>query len=155
MTRAHGSRTALRGLLVMLTLLLVGGGFGCANGEFRFTDPFDRELTLEEAQHRYTVLMRWSQFQKAKKFVAAENKAQFIDSTEALEDMRFTGHESEAVEIDSEKDSATVEVTYTLYTTALPYEVEIKEVQTWERNGLTNVWNVESQFESKTTMAAN
>ena len=62
-----------RPVLLAVTLCVVALGLGCANGEIRLGDPFDRKLTLEEAQHRYTVLVRWSQFQKAKNFVAEDN----------------------------------------------------------------------------------
>ena len=72
-----------------------------------------------------------------------------------LEDARFTDYESETVELDDEKEKATVRVTYTAYTAAMPYEVEISEVQEWSRDGLKNKWLVVSTFENLETIAAN
>lgn len=141
--------------IALLCLMVVGSLFGCAAGEIRLGDPFDRELTLSEAQHRYTVLMRWSQFQKAKSFVAKDEREAFIASTEALDEARFTGYESEPVELDKGKDQATVRVTYTLYTAATPYEVEVEEVQEWRREGLGNEWHVFSTFEDSPYLASN
>jgi hypothetical protein len=129
--------------------------FGCANGEFRFTDPFDRQLTLTEAQHRYTVLVRWSQFNKARSFVAVEDRDAYMAQMEQLKGVRITEYESEPVELDSKKQRASIRVTYTLYTTALPYEIEIVEQQEWTRSGITNNWNVTSTFDGLRQLALN
>jgi len=71
MHRNRVARSAHRftGLFTGVALLLA---FGCANGEFRPKDPFDRGLSFNESQHRYTVLVRWSEVQKAKAFVAEQ-----------------------------------------------------------------------------------
>ena len=63
-TRLPLSNGLRAGLLIALCVALMSA-LGCANGEIRLGDPFDRELTLEEAQHRYTVLVRWSDFQRS------------------------------------------------------------------------------------------
>ncbi len=146
---------SLRGLAALalstaLTLVL-----GCANGEFRPKDPFDRALTFNEAQHRYTVLVRWSEFQKAKAFVSKDHREKFIADMKAFKHARFTDFESEDVDLDEEKQKATVHVTYTLYLPSTPYELEIVETQQWSRTGMGNTWNVESRFEGEPKMAAN
>lgn len=141
-------------VLGALSALLLSQG-GCAFGEFRPGDPFDRQLTLDQAQHRYTVLVRFSEFQKARKFVAEAHKERFYQQMRALSDARFTDYESESVELDAEKEKATVRVTYTIYTPSLPYEVEVAEIQEWSRDGLGNGWRVVSTFEGLQQIAVN
>lgn len=139
-------------LLMLATLALFAGG--CAFGEFRPGDPLDRQLTLDQAQHRYTTLVRFSEFQKARKFVAEENREAFIAQMKTLKDAHFTDFDSETVELDDEKQNATVRVTYTMYTAATPYEVEVEEVQEWSRSGLQNKWRVVSTFEGLQKLVA-
>lgn len=146
---------SLRLTLVMALAAIFAISLGCANGEFRPKDPFDRGLTFSEAQHRYTVLVRWSEFQKAKAFVAEDEREKFLADMKAWKHARFTDYESENVELDDEKQKATVHVTYTLYLPSTPYELEITETQEWSREGLGNAWNVRSRFESEPKMAAN
>jgi hypothetical protein len=149
------ARASFRVLMSVSLLALAGGHLGCAQGEFRLGDPFDRQLSLSESQHRYTVFMRWSQFQKAKAFVAKDEQEDFLLQTKALKDARFTDYESDPVELDEEKEMATIRVTYTVYTPSLPYEVEVNEIQEWTRNGVGNNWSVHSNFEGLNKLAAN
>lgn len=144
-------RAALASAFVVLALVATG----CAFGEFRPGDPFDRQLTLDHAQHRYTVLVRFSEFQKARRFVAEDDRDAFMVRMKSLEDARFTGYESETVELDDEKATATVRVTYTVYTPAMPYEIEVDEIQEWRRDGLSNDWRVVSRFDGLEQLAAN
>lgn len=145
---------ALRRVWSLGLVMLVMGAMGCAQGEFRPGDPFDRQVTLHDAQHRYTVLMRWKHFEKARAFVAVESRGEFAALTKDLEEARFTGYESESPELDEAKESAMVRVTYTLWLPSLPYETEIVEVQTWRRNGMTNDWRVRSTFEDLPKVSA-
>lgn len=137
-----------------LALLVALAAFGCAFGEIRPDDPFDRRWSLEQAQHRYTVLTRWSQFQKAKMFVAKEERDLYVERMEALEDARFTDYESDPVELDPEKKMATIRVTYTVYFPNSPFEIEVTETQVWTRDGVTNNWQVHSVFEGLPEFAA-
>ena len=145
---------SLRALFTALVLALVASALGCADGEFRFGDPFDRQLTLSESQHRYTVLVRWSEFQKARNFVAADDRDAFMEQMKILKVARITEHESEPIELDEEKQSATIRVTYKLYTPSVPYEIEIAEIQEWTREGITNDWQVYSTFEGLRQLAS-
>ena len=98
------NRNAVRSLRLCAGILLAaafGLALGCANGEFRLKDPFDRNLTFGESQHRYTVLVRWTEFQKAKAFVVEEDRDKFLANMKALKDARFTDYESEEVEVSS------------------------------------------------------
>lgn len=142
-------------LLPLLATALLGLGLlACANGEIRLGDPFDRAQTLEAAQHRYTVLVRWAEFQKAKAFVAEEERPAFILRMKELEEARFTDYESESVEISDDHQKATVRVTYTLYLPHSPYEMEMVETQEWARNGVGNHWRVRSVFDGLPAVAA-
>jgi hypothetical protein len=149
---AHSIRL-FSGLLLATGLLLA---FGCANGEFRPKDPFDRNLSFSEAQHQYTVLIRWSEFQKAKAFVVEADREKFLADTKALKNVRLTDYESEQVDVENEgMNKATVHVTYTLYLPSSPYETQISEVQEWTREGRGNTWLVRPQFEALPSVAAN
>ena len=147
--------SSLRRLGLVLATLLVASTVGCAFGEFRPSDPFDRQLTLDEAQHRYTTLVRFSEFHKARSFVTEDEREAFIKRMKGLEDARFTDYESESVELDEENKSAVVRVTYTIYTPSMPYEVEVEEIQAWSRDGLTNKWRVSSTFVDLAKVAVN
>ncbi len=153
--RSLSTRHVLRRSLLVALALGVMVSFGCANGEIRLGDPFDREFSLEEAQHRYSVLIRWSRFQQAKEFVAPENRPAFLQSMKALKHARFIDFESEALELDNEKQTATIEVVYTLYTPSVPYEVELTETQNWSRDDYSNNWTVDSKFDSLNDIASN
>ena len=141
--------------LGLVLLALVVSLSGCAFGEFRFGDPLDRKFTLEQAQHRYTVLVRWSKFKEAKQFVAKDDRDAFMANMKRLDNARFTEFDSETVELDKGKDQATLQVTYTLYLPSTPYEMEIVETQEWTRDGVSNEWRVVSSFDEQPRMASN
>lgn len=146
---------SIRSILTILVIALGANALACADGEFRFGDPFDRELTLSQAQHRYTVLVRWTEFQKARKFVAVDDRDAFMDQMKKLEDARITSYESSPVDLDKGKKTSSIDVVYTLYTPSLPYEIEITEHQEWSRNGVGNAWSVVSTFEGLQQFASN
>ena len=141
--------------LVAIFALAVFGGLGCANGEFRPGDPFDREETLSHAQHQYTIMIRWSEFQKAGSYVAPDDRDAFIERMEGLDDARFTDYESGDVDIDEKLETATIKVTYMAYTPSSPYELKVSETQEWKRSGISNKWQVTSTFEGLQQLAQN
>jgi hypothetical protein len=151
-TRSLSGREALRSLIALFALAALAG---CAAGEFRPTDPFDRKLSFSESQHRYTTLVRWAEFQKAKAFVLEDHREQFLKDVNGFKEARFTDYESEEVDLDEEKRKATVRVTYTAYLPSSPYEVEIVETQEWSREGMGNAWQLQSRFEGGPKVAAN
>jgi hypothetical protein len=145
----------LRLVLAGIAVMVLGGAIGCANGEIRMNDPFDREYSLETLQHHYTVLIRWSQFQKAKAYVAKDEQPAFIERMKLLDEARFTDYESDPIELDESMRLATVRVRYTLYLPATPFEIEVTETQEWTRTGRGNGWQVHSVFEGVPEYAAN
>jgi len=151
----HSNPTSFPSLLAAVVAALVVSTLGCADGEFRFGDPFDRQLTLDESHHKYTVFVRWADFEKARSFVAVEDRDAFMKQMNGLEEAHFTAYDAAPFDIDSEKESATVVVTYTVFTSSIPYEIEIIETQEWTRNGVGNNWSVYSSFEGLRQLALN
>ena len=146
---------SLRPALITLAGLVLLTQFGCAFGEFRPDDPFKRQYDLEMAQERYSDLVRWAKYDEASHFIAPEARRAFRESMPDFEEIRFTEHETHAWELDEEKRNAVIEVTYTGYTMAVPFEFEVHETQTWTRTGKSNNWMVVSVFEGLDEIASN
>lgn len=153
MTPRNGLSSLMTRASMVLALLVTSSLLGCAFGEIRPTDPFDREWTLDQAQHRYTTLVRFSEFEKARKFVHEDQRDEFIVRMKSLEEARFTDFDSEEPEMSDDHREATVRVTYTIYTPAMPYETEVQEIQEWKREGVGNDWRVWSRFEGLDRLA--
>ena len=147
----------LRFSFVLTLSLGVASVLGCAFGEIRWTDPLQREISLEDAQHRYTVLVRWSNFEEAAKFVEPDLREDYLAGLPGFRELRFTEYESEPVRVDEERASATVDVTYYAYTPTSPIEQKVSETQEWSRQpALGNRWFVRSTFHGlEGHMAAN
>ena len=126
---------------------------GCAFGEIRWQDPFQREYSLELAQDDYTQLVRWSEFKKASLFVHPDLNKEFLRSAPSFKELRFTDYESGPIDMQEGMDKVVVEVTYTAYSVAHLLEVEIHETQTWERDGVRNTWQVRPSFEGMEKLA--
>ena len=136
------------------TLVATGLSLGCAFGEIRLNDPLDRAISLEEAQNRYTVLVRWSDFERAAGFVDPEQRKEFLRNFPSFREVRFTDFESETADI-GEDGTATVEVTYFAYTPTSPLEVTITETQYWYRDSkLGNDWRVRPTFRGLDALVA-
>lgn len=127
-------------------LLLALTQFGCAFGEMRWSDPLDREVTLEDAQYRYTVLVRWNDLDRASAFVDPAMRSDFLTMVPNFRDLRITEYESEPVEM-TEEQTATLKVTYYVYSPSSPIETTITETQEWYRDsGVGNSWHVRPSF---------
>ena len=137
-------RQPLHTLLALSALVGLLGG--CAFGEIRWDDPLQREISLEDAQHRYTVLVRWRNFEKAAAFVDPALRDAFLASVPKYRELRFTEYESEPVEM-TEEQTATLKVTYYVYSPSSPIETTITETQEWYRDsGVGNSWHVRPSF---------
>ena len=141
------SRAHVRVATALCAFALVAGSLGCAFGEIRWSDPLQREISLEYAQNRYTVLVRWSNFEKAAGFVDPELRDAFLAGAPSLREFRFTEYESQPFELDDARTTATVEVTYYAYLPSSPVEQEVRETQVWYREeGVGNNWRVRPTF---------
>jgi len=117
--------------MLVLGSALAIGSWGCAT----LTDP---ATMFQETQKRYTNLMRFTDFDRARNFVAADARHAFRDRTIALRDIHFTDYAIQ--EIDSGATSATVTVEYTGYRSSSPVVITFSEEQHWTL--ADNAWTV-------------
>jgi len=141
---------------LLLAIVAVASGTGCAFGELRPDDPFKRQFSLEDAQKEYTDFVRWSKFQEAAAYVAPEDRKAFFARMPDFDVLRFTDWESRPWEFEDqeEKNKAIIEVTYRGYSMRTPFEVKVTETQTWTRTGSGNSWTVHSEFQNLDRFAA-
>ncbi len=132
-----------RWALLLACLALLGAIGGCATTRTRTVD-------FEDAHKRYTRLIRWSDFDKAKEFVALDEQEAFTEHTRALGNVRFMDYDIVSVDLDPEAKEATVVVSYSAYRRSAPAAVAIEEEQKWWRDEEENAWRVRSKFEEKT-----
>ena len=87
---------------------------GCAGSFFDFTG---KEKALEEAQSRYTELMRWGEVVGASAYVDPAIAADFLADAERFQHIRFTEFESGPLQFSEDSKTATVDVVYHTYST--------------------------------------
>lgn len=137
-----------RSLTLVCVLLLAGtSGLGCAFGEIRLNDPFQRKYSLEEASKHYSDLVRWSDFDRASQFVDEEIRDDYLRNAPTFKELRFHDYESDPVDIDEETGTAVIVVRYYAYRMSDPVEIEIRETQEWARKNARNSWTVKPRFE--------
>ena len=74
--------------LAVLTLL---AGMGCAS---TLADPTGRQTALENAQRRYTQLVRWGEIKRASVYVEPDLREEFLSYEPFFEQIRFTDTET-------------------------------------------------------------
>jgi hypothetical protein len=79
-------KTTLR-ILTLAIVIVAGSSFGCAFGEIRPDDWFQRQYSLEEDQKSYTDFVRWAHYEKATAFMKAGTRNEFIESMPDFEAM--------------------------------------------------------------------
>jgi hypothetical protein len=127
--------------LAALTLL---AGAGCAS---TFADPTGRLTSLENAQRRYTELVRWGEIRRASAYVEPDLREEFLSYEPLFEQIRITDTEAEEVALDPSQDTASVDVTYHAYSLSSFQEKRILETQEWTRHdGVKNNWLVRPQI---------
>ena len=125
---------ALAGVLVLAPLT------GCVS----LTDPLGRQDALEEAQQKYTDLVRWGDLEAAERFVDPDLREEFKQLAGHFEKLRITDH---AIgEIEHGDRTAHVTVTYKGYSTVHLVEHTSHERQEWIRSGIANAWHVRPQL---------
>ncbi len=113
---------------------------GCAGSLFDFTG---KEKALEEAQSRYTELVRWGEIQGASAYVDPAIATDFLVAAERFKDIRFTEFESGPLQFGEGSETATVNVVYHAYSTRTLIEKRIRERQEWYREpSVANAWRV-------------
>ncbi len=149
-------RKTVQLVTVGATLIALSATLGCAFGEVYWTDPLKREYALNEAQKRYTNLVRFGAFARASKFVDPEFTDNFLENFPAQRDLVFTDFEAGRIQFDDngKRKGAVVKVTYSAYYSSSPVLFEIVETQQWYREGSGNTWLVRPQFEGLEKLAA-
>jgi hypothetical protein len=129
--------------VAMVATLL--SALGCASS---LADPTGRFNSLEEAQRRYTKLVRWGEIKRASLYVEPEMRDEFLTYTAAFEMIRITDTETDEIRLDPGEDSASIDVIYHGYSNATFVEKRIFETQQWSRHdGMKNVWLVRPEIE--------
>lgn len=120
-----------RAAMIVLSSCVVLGTLGCAT-------LTDQKVMFKDTQRRYTRLMRFTDFDKARAFVAADAKEEFRQTTAELGNLRITDYEIEEFESDGKVGTATVQ--YSGFRPTSPTVVTLSEEQHWELVG--NTWTV-------------
>jgi hypothetical protein len=127
-----------------LAVVVLFGGMGCASS---FADPSGRLTSLEEAQRRYTQLVRWGEIKRASAYVEPELREEFLGYAPFFDQIRITDTDAQEVELDPSQNTASVEVTYHAYSFATFEEKRIFETQKWTRyDGVHNNWLVQPEI---------
>ena len=125
--------------LIVVSSLVAFGAVGCAT-------LTDQGAMFKESQRRYTNLMRFTDFDKARAFVAVDAKDEFRRTTQSLHGIRFTDYEIEEIETNGKVGTVTVQ--YSGYRPSSPILVTLSEEQHWELEG--NTWIVRPQLAENT-----
>ncbi len=119
---------------------------GCAGSIFDFTD---KEKALEEAQSRYTELVRWGEIQGASAYVDPAIAADFLATAERFKDIRFTEFESGPLQFGEDSETATVSVVYRAYSTRTLTDKKFREHKEWYREeSAGNDWRVRPNLDA-------
>ncbi len=133
------ARLALAGCLLATTVAAVAA---CATAGRRQTD-------FEQAQLKYTQLVRWSAFGEAEEYVAQEEREAFGEVTQALGGVQFIDYRIQSVDFDAETNKAKAVVMYSAYKRAAPAAISVLERQSWTRDEESKAWMVRSTFVEK------
>lgn len=106
----------------------------------------DKMVVFQDTQRRYTQLVRFTDYEKAGRYVVPEDRRAYRERTGALGDLRFSDYDIEDVQADG--DSATARVQYVGYRSSSPIVVTYVEEQEWRFESGT--WQVRSVIEERT-----
>ena len=132
----------MRSLFLLLAGLLVLGTGGCMT----VTDPLGHREALEDAQKRYTDLIRWRDAERAAIFVDPELRKDFLEQAEELENLEISDYELGDLEFGDGDETATIDVTYRGYSLSHLVERKIRVTQEWHRDE-GNTWLVRPDLE--------
>ena len=113
---------------------------GCASNPFGVSS---KESALEDAQRRYTELVRWGEIGSASFYVDPAMADDYLDAAKLFQDIRFTDFESGALRFGEGSNTATVNVVYRAYSIKTLVEKTFRERQEWYREAAAdNGWRV-------------
>ncbi len=129
-------RLARRSMLSFALLAMLG----CASNPF---GDSDKQSALEDAQRRYTELVRWGEIDSASFYVDPAIASEYLDTAELFQDIRFTNFESGALQFGEGSNTAAVNVVYHAYSTKTLIEKTFRERQEWYReSSAADGWRV-------------
>jgi hypothetical protein len=120
----------MRTALVLFAASICLASAGCIS----VADPLGHRDALEEAQKRYTDLIRWRDAERAAVFVEPELRKKFLEYAEALETLVISDYELGDLEFGEDDKTATISVTYRGYSLSHLIERKIRVTQEWHRN---------------------
>jgi hypothetical protein len=131
-------------IMAALMVMSLAMGLGCASS---LADPTGRYNSLEEAQRRYTKLIRWGEIKRASLYVEPELRDEFVSYASVFEQIRITDTDTDEIRLDAGESSASIDVIYHGYSNATFVEKRIFETQQWTRHdGMQNVWLVKPEI---------
>lgn len=116
---------------------------GCAT----VSDPLGHRDALEDAQKRYTDMIRWREAERAVQFVEPSMREQFLAHAGLLETLEISDYQLGEIVYDEEDQTARVEVTYRGYSLSHLIERKVHVTQEWHR-GEGNDWLVRPELET-------
>ena len=119
---------------------------GCLGGSLDFSG---NEYALEEAQRRYTELVRWGEIEGASAYVDPAVATDYLNIAERFRDIRFSDFETGALQFGEGSNTATVDVVYHAYSIRTLVEKRIREHQEWYREAsAANAWRVRPNLDA-------
>lgn len=109
----------------------------------------DQEAVFEDAQKRYTLLMRWAEFERASRYVDPDHRADFLEEAEKLRELRFTDYVLRSRELHADQESATARVFYRAYHVSSLIETTYEETQEWRRDEESGAWRVQPTLQPR------
>ena len=88
---------------------------------------------LEQAQKRYTELIRWRDAERAARFVRPERRAAFLEAAKALELIEISDFKLGEFQYGADDRSAEIDVTYRGYMLNQLVERKVHVTQKWRR----------------------
>ncbi len=119
---------------------------GCASNLF---GDSDKQIALEDAQRRYTELVRWGEIEGASAYVDPAVATDYLNIAERFRDIRFSDFETGALQFGEGSNTATVDVVYHAYSIRTLVEKRIREHQEWYREAsAANAWRVRPNLDA-------
>lgn len=120
----------MRSALLLLATVVVLGASGCMS----VVDPLGHRDALEDAQKRYTDLIRWRDAERAAVFVDPELRKDFLEQAKALETLEISDYELGDLEFGQGDETAKIDVTYRGYSLSHLIERKVRVTQEWHRD---------------------
>jgi hypothetical protein len=128
----------MRTQLLLLSALCAIAATGCMTV---IEDPLGHREALEDAQKRYTDLIRWRDAEKAAVYVDPELRKAFLDQAEELETLEISDYELGDLVYGDNDQTAKIEVTYRGYSLSHLIERKVRVTQEWHLDD-DNAWLV-------------